>query len=171
MNSEEERIKTFASWPVNAPVYPLVLAQNGFYATGNFLEASCHWCNCCISDWEYGDDVQQRHLAVSPHCEFVRDSANCGNIRTQEFPHTTSDVDNASAQMTSDTQQSSDLMIEANRLATFRNWPVLKKYTYIYTKLMNISFRFVEPKHFSSVFGESWIFLPESIRSSYVRLV
>ncbi|XP_061394548.1 death-associated inhibitor of apoptosis 2 [Musca vetustissima] len=123
MNSEEERLRTFSTWPVNAPVYPNALAKNGFFATGNFLEASCHWCNCRISDWEYGDEVQQRHLAASPQCDFITNYANCGNVRIQEMPHSTSDIDNASALITPDTQQSSDLMIEANRLATFKNWP------------------------------------------------
>lgn len=130
MNSEEERLRTFSAWTSNAPVSPRHLAFNGFYATGRFPEAKCYWCNCCISNWEYGDHAGQRHMSASPHCDFIINSERCGNIPMQTVRGTESrqccgapSISKA-ASTTASVQQQNDLTIEANRLATFKNWPV-----------------------------------------------
>lgn len=105
MHSEEERLRTFFTWPSNSPVMPTQLASCGFFATGNFLEVECHWCHCKICDWEYGENVEQKHMSVSPNCEF--------------FTSRTPGLSTEGA-----ISPSTDFMIESNRLATFKNWPV-----------------------------------------------
>lgn len=57
MDVEENRLTTFVCWPSNAPIEPKKVARGGFYATGNKMEAQCHWCGNKISDWHYGDQV------------------------------------------------------------------------------------------------------------------
>lgn len=127
MNVEEARLRSFVSWPANTPVNPRQLAECGFYASGPFLEAECNWCHCRISNWEYGDVVERRHRTVSPQCEFITNRSCCGNVSMQlptdgdsSQPLSSSGVINQS----SDQRNLPDLMIESNRLATFKNWPV-----------------------------------------------
>ncbi|KAL9917201.1 death-associated inhibitor of apoptosis 2 [Glossina fuscipes] len=124
--NEEARLRSFVSWPANTPVNPRQLAECGFYASGPFLEAECNWCHCRISNWEYGDVVERRHRIVSPQCEFITNRSCCGNVSMQlptdgdsSQPLSSSGVVNQS----SDQRNFPDLMIESNRLATFKNWP------------------------------------------------
>lgn len=64
MNIEQSRLQTFENWPADAPIEATRLAKAGFYSTGGGengdspLEVQCHWCQCKISDWQYGDQVR-----------------------------------------------------------------------------------------------------------------
>lgn len=60
MNSEANRLATFASWPSHFPVDVRRLARGGFFANSTRGEraAECHWCRQCIDDWHYGDQVR-----------------------------------------------------------------------------------------------------------------
>lgn len=132
MNLEESRIRSFSTWPINAPVHPRQLTVCGFFATGNFLEAECNWCHLRISDWEYGDEVEQRHILANPICEFITNRNECGNVPFQSStnqlsqPQQSVDSETTACTIPASTakeDQPLDLMIETNRLATFKNWP------------------------------------------------
>ncbi|XP_037820614.1 death-associated inhibitor of apoptosis 2 [Lucilia sericata] len=130
MNSEETRLRSFSVWPINAPVCSRTLAANGFFATGNLLEVACNWCHCHISDWEFNDNVEERHTRLSPQCEFIINRHQCGNI---PFSMTENDllrvnqdrntVVNEGPSSTAKEHRELDLLIEKDRLATFVNWP------------------------------------------------
>ncbi|ALC41854.1 Iap2 [Drosophila busckii] len=123
---ESERRATFAEWPTNAPVHVDDLVKNGFFATGNWLECECNWCHIRIDHWEYGDQVAERHRRASPICSMVLAPNHCGNVPMEP---TTSDCEgNSVVDGGGTTQQGTqcacpDLLIEANRLETFKDWP------------------------------------------------
>ncbi|EDW10799.1 death-associated inhibitor of apoptosis 2 [Drosophila mojavensis] len=127
---ESERIRTFAQWPTNAPVLVDDLVKNGFFATGNWLEVECNFCHMRIDHWEYGDQVADRHRAASPICSMVLAPNHCGNVPLESGA--------AAGDQRSDNEGNSvvdggagqqgqcacpDLLIEANRLETFKDWP------------------------------------------------
>ncbi|KAH8405127.1 hypothetical protein KR222_004197 [Zaprionus bogoriensis] len=122
---ESERTATFSQWPTNAPVQVQDLVRNGFFATGNWLEAECNWCHIRIDHWEYGDQVAERHRRSSPICSMVLAPHHCGNVPvTPPVPESrdsegNSVVDGGSGQQCS----GPDLRVEANRLETFTDWP------------------------------------------------
>ncbi|KAH8246725.1 hypothetical protein KR038_008361 [Drosophila bunnanda] len=116
---ESVRLATFADWPTNAPVTPEELVSNGFFATGTWLEAECHFCHVRIDRWEYGDQVSERHRRSSPICSMVLAPNHCGNVpREQESDNEGNNVVDSPAQCACP-----DLLLEANRLETFKNWP------------------------------------------------
>ncbi|KAH8375609.1 hypothetical protein KR200_007785 [Drosophila serrata] len=116
---ESVRLATFAEWPTNAPVTPEELVSNGFFATGGWLEAQCHFCHVRIDRWEYGDQVAERHRRSSPICSMVLAPNHCGNVpREQESDKEGNSVVDSPAQC-----PCPDLLLEANRLETFKNWP------------------------------------------------
>lgn len=132
---ESERIRTFAQWPTNAPVLVDDLVKNGFFATGNWLEVECNFCHMRIDHWEYGDQVADRHRAASPICSMVLAPNHCGNVPLESGA--------AAGDQRSDNEGNSvvdggagqqgqcacpDLLIEANRLETFKDWPVCTHY-------------------------------------------
>ncbi|EDV37204.1 uncharacterized protein Dana_GF13337, isoform A [Drosophila ananassae] len=115
---ESVRLTTFGEWPLNAPVSAEDLVVNGFFATGNWLEAECNWCHVRIDRWEYGDQVAERHRRCSPICSMVLAPNHCGNVpRGQESDQEGNNV------VDSPQCACPDLLLEANRLETFKNWP------------------------------------------------
>lgn len=128
---ESERYATFIEWPTNAPVQVEDLVKNGFFATGNWLEAECNWCHIRIDHWEYGDQVSERHRRASPICSMVLAPNHCGNVPVEPAVAAagqSSDCEGNSVVDGGSTQQVQcacpDLLIEANRLETFKDWPV-----------------------------------------------
>jgi hypothetical protein len=69
MKLENDRRRSFSSWPYNAPVSKDKLASDGFYYLGHKLETACAFCKVEISDWHYGETPIKRHL---PQCEFPK---------------------------------------------------------------------------------------------------
>ncbi|XP_030567626.1 death-associated inhibitor of apoptosis 2 [Drosophila novamexicana] len=127
---ESERYATFIEWPTNAPVQVEDLVKNGFFATGNWLEAECNWCHIRIDHWEYGDQVSERHRRASPICSMVLAPNHCGNVPVEPAVAAagqSSDCEGNSVVDGGSTQQVQcacpDLLIEANRLETFKDWP------------------------------------------------
>ncbi|XP_033151802.1 death-associated inhibitor of apoptosis 2 [Drosophila mauritiana] len=119
MELESVRLATFGEWPLNAPVSAEDLVANGFFATGNWLEAECHFCHVRIDRWEYGDQVAERHRRSSPICSMVLAPNHCGNVpRSQE-----SDNEGNSVVDSPESCSCPDLLLEANRLVTFKDWP------------------------------------------------
>ncbi|XP_034101838.1 death-associated inhibitor of apoptosis 2 [Drosophila albomicans] len=125
---EIERFVTFADWPTNAPVQVEDLVKNGFFATGNWLEAECNWCHIRIDHWEYGDNVAERHRRGSPICSMVLAPNHCGNVPM----HDPQQMAAAAAGETNDSEGNTvvdggaslaDMLIEENRLETFKDWP------------------------------------------------
>lgn len=121
---ESERNATFSEWPTNAPVQVEDLVKNGFFATGHWLEVECNWCHIRINHWDYGDQVAEKHRRSSPICSMVLAPNHCGNVPVE--PTENNDCQGNSVVDGGSGQQSPcpDLLIEANRLETFKNWPV-----------------------------------------------
>ncbi|KAH8283633.1 hypothetical protein KR018_010235 [Drosophila ironensis] len=119
LEQESARLATFREWPTNAPVSAEELVANGFFATGGWLEAECHWCHVRIDRWEYGDQVADRHRRSSPICSMVLAPHHCGNV--PRLP--ASDSENNSVVDSPQSRPCPDLLLEANRLETFNNWP------------------------------------------------
>lgn len=112
MNCEENRLRTFVSWPTDAAVEPRRIAKAGFFATGRDLEVQCFKCNGKISDWSFGDQVMARHRLLNPQCPFV-----CNPVESDNVPI----LANASIPAAS---QSMQFRSESDRLRTFSRWPV-----------------------------------------------
>jgi hypothetical protein len=53
------RRSTFSDWPINAPVSPNILCDNGFYYMGMHDKVQCAFCGGVLSGWAKDDDVQQ----------------------------------------------------------------------------------------------------------------
>ncbi|KAL7737922.1 hypothetical protein ACLKA6_006292 [Drosophila palustris] len=127
---ESERYTTFVGWPSNAPVQIDDLVKNGFFATGNWLEAECNWCHIRIDHWEYGDQVAERHRRASPICSMVLAPNHCGNVPLETvatLPVASNDCEGNSVVDGGTGQQGQcthpDMLIESNRLETFKDWP------------------------------------------------
>ncbi|XP_055855654.1 death-associated inhibitor of apoptosis 2 [Episyrphus balteatus] len=124
MNSEENRLRSFVSWPANAPIDPHRLARGGFYATGNQLETECHWCKKKISDWQYGDQIVARHRRLFPLCMYIINPAESGNIPLINGSVASgNESGNLNNPPPSNNSEEIDLKNEMHRLATFKNWP------------------------------------------------
>lgn len=79
MRREEERIKTFDTWPVSF-LSPERLAKNGFYYLGRGDEVRCAFCKVEIMSWAEGDDPASDHQRWAPQCPFLRKHEHNGNI-------------------------------------------------------------------------------------------
>ncbi|KAG5900534.1 hypothetical protein JTB14_022841 [Gonioctena quinquepunctata] len=111
MNLEENRLQTFNNWPSDAAVNPQRIAKAGFFSTNQGLEVECFACHLKISEWDYGDRVMARHIALSPDCPFVSNPSTSGNV-----PIISTHVPSTSVNLYRDSL--------AMRLASFENWPV-----------------------------------------------
>ncbi|QAT90397.1 IAP-3 [Spodoptera exempta nucleopolyhedrovirus] len=72
MQSFEERLMSFDSWPVGHTVAPLSLARAGFYYLGRGDEVRCAFCKVEIMNWQSGDDPIQDHKRWAPQCKFIK---------------------------------------------------------------------------------------------------
>lgn len=134
MNIEEERLKTFATWPSNAAVNPERLAKGGFYYTGQALEVQCFLCGVRISDWNYGDQAMVRHRQAAPSCPFVAsplDTCNVPMVPAADLPgpaalpQANSDGDaSRSASVSHITNPRFQYSNVLHRLRSFDNWPI-----------------------------------------------
>ncbi|XP_030625349.1 baculoviral IAP repeat-containing protein 7 [Chanos chanos] len=71
MESEDTRLSTFHNWPTTAPVQPDILAQAGFFYTGQGDNVKCFFCDGGLRNWEPGDDPWHEHAKWFPRCEFL----------------------------------------------------------------------------------------------------
>lgn len=67
----QNRIDSFATWPVASKQSPVVMSENGFYYTQHGDSVQCFVCNATVSRWLDTDDPFTRHLGVNPTCEFI----------------------------------------------------------------------------------------------------
>ncbi|KAM3965044.1 inhibitor of apoptosis protein isoform 2-T2 [Aphomia sociella] len=79
LQNEDERLKSFANWPVSF-LTPERLAKNGFYYKGRGDEVCCAFCNVEIMSWREGDDPAVDHKRWSPHCPLLRKQVSTGNL-------------------------------------------------------------------------------------------
>jgi hypothetical protein len=90
------RRSTFSDWPINAPVSPNILCDNGFYYMGMHDKVQCAFCGGVLSGWAKDDDVQHEHARHFGRCElvvqhyvikYVSDLRQVGNyLRALRFP-------------------------------------------------------------------------------------
>lgn len=80
MNHEESRLRTFNTWPVDAPIEAARVAHGGFYYTGQGMEVQCFSCGGKISEWSHGDHVMAKHRRLDPRCPFIVNPAMSGNV-------------------------------------------------------------------------------------------
>ncbi|AAZ38285.1 IAP-3 [Agrotis segetum nucleopolyhedrovirus A] len=71
MESFEERLMSFESWPASNHVSPQKLAAAGFYYLNRGDEVRCAFCKVEIMRWRPGDDPLADHKRWAPHCKYV----------------------------------------------------------------------------------------------------
>ena len=76
------RLNSFNLWPKDSPVFPLKLAQAGFYYNGKDDLTLCFACGARKEDWKSGDDPVDIHKRLNPSCPFLVGD-NVGNIPFQ----------------------------------------------------------------------------------------
>lgn len=130
-NYEEERIKSFASWPVHYPVDPYRLAKAGFYFTGTEDEVICFSCHGHIKNWNYGDIVLKRHSNLFPDCDFIKNLSNNvplvkSSSKSITQPLISESTDNVNTNCSnSDIVDFNKMKSESERLKTFSDkWPL-----------------------------------------------
>ncbi|XP_063234033.1 baculoviral IAP repeat-containing protein 7-A-like [Bacillus rossius redtenbacheri] len=135
MNEEEQRLRTFASWPANAAVEAPRIAKAGFFYTGRELEVECFSCRGRLADWNYGDQVMAKHRTIYPDCAFVKNPTGSGNVPllggggggvSLSAPATPQPQPAAwQDSVAASTAGSTSLYVsESSRLDSFRSWPV-----------------------------------------------
>ena len=70
--SEEERIKSFAGWPLNEAVHPEQLARVGFVYTGDGALVQCFQCGVKYRHWCKGAVPLNVHQKCNPRCPFLQ---------------------------------------------------------------------------------------------------
>lgn len=85
-HSEDERRKTFATWPVKF-ISHTDMAAAGFYfmyhpghnydvcdCSASYSDAvRCAFCGIMLQKWEKGDEPMSEHRKWAPSCYFVKD--------------------------------------------------------------------------------------------------
>ncbi|KAM9274031.1 E3 ubiquitin-protein ligase XIAP isoform 1-T5 [Morus bassanus] len=85
MCSEETRLKSFHSWPLNGQLTPKELANAGFYYTGVGDQVACFCCGGKLKNWEPGDRAWSEHKRHFPKCFFVL-GRDVGNVPSESIP-------------------------------------------------------------------------------------
>ncbi|XP_061399496.1 uncharacterized protein LOC133335210 [Musca vetustissima] len=68
---EDERLKTFNSWPLTNPK-PKEMAMIGFYYTGEADRVICYFCGVDICCWKETDSPIAEHVRLSSNCVLLR---------------------------------------------------------------------------------------------------
>lgn len=85
MCSEETRLKSFHSWPLNSQLTPKELANAGFYYTGVDDQVVCFCCGGKLKKWEPSDRAWSEHKRHFPKCFFVL-GRDVGNVPSESIP-------------------------------------------------------------------------------------
>jgi hypothetical protein len=67
----EARRASFEKWPVDTPVSPDSLAEDGFFNTEVDDAVVCFYCAVGMSTWEAHDVPSEQHALYSPYCGFL----------------------------------------------------------------------------------------------------
>ncbi|AYN45059.1 iap-3 [Alphabaculovirus alterspexiguae] len=86
MQSFEERLMSFESWPTGHAVAAESLARAGFYYLGRGDEVRCAFCKVEIMNWQADDDPVLDHKRWAPQCKFIK-SIECGNVNNLAHPY------------------------------------------------------------------------------------
>lgn len=126
MYSEEERLRTFHNWPVNASDRSAEQAHTGFYFLGPGDMMPCFHCDRTSRHWEHEENPTGEHRRHFPACEFI--SSDVQRVRTS-----TDSVDGqllsqlqrlaAGEQVTPGQAAYPEMESEDIRLTTFSTWP------------------------------------------------
>eukprot|EP00794_Sanderia_malayensis_P000392 gene392-1026_t len=79
-----DRLHTFLTWPQDAPIQPLELAEAGFFYLGTGDGVRCYKCQIALRNWDEDDTAWGEHQKWSPHCYLVQDYQKS---QTQSAPH------------------------------------------------------------------------------------
>ncbi|XP_043220725.1 baculoviral IAP repeat-containing protein 7-A-like [Amphibalanus amphitrite] len=71
MRYEKNRLATFSSWPLNAPVPKERLAKAGFFYRGPPFRVECFSCGGTVDDWQFNEQAMLKHQRLYPQCPFV----------------------------------------------------------------------------------------------------
>lgn len=81
LNKEDERLKTFARWPLNYPD-PKTMAAVGLYYTGVGDITRCYFCKVNIHSWDQTDCPVTEHSRLTYRCPLLegRETTNVPTI-------------------------------------------------------------------------------------------
>ena len=87
--SQDSRIQSFSTWPVQLSQTPAQLASAGFFYTGCGDKVRCFSAGCGLEMWQPEDDPILEHEKWYPDCFFVRMKAA---MATSETPATSEET-------------------------------------------------------------------------------
>ncbi|VDI74453.1 baculoviral IAP repeat-containing protein 6 (apollon), partial [Mytilus galloprovincialis] len=70
-DDKESRIATFDGWRTDIEQTPEILADAGFFYTGEEDTVRCHYCDGGLRNWEPKDVPWEEHARWFPFCKFV----------------------------------------------------------------------------------------------------
>ena len=71
MRYEKNRLSTFATWPLDAPVPKERLAKAGFFYLAPPYGVKCFSCGVAVGDWQFNEQAMLKHQQLNPQCAFV----------------------------------------------------------------------------------------------------
>lgn len=71
LSDKAKRLGTFITYPRNAAVQPVELAEAGFFYVGKGDGVRCYKCDVSLRQFEEGDKAWSEHLRYSPACPLV----------------------------------------------------------------------------------------------------
>ena len=142
---ERNRLATFKKWPSGAKVSAADLAKCGFSYTGSGDRVQCVFCKGILRNWEEGDRPHIEHRKHFPRCALVL-GIDSGNVplppgqTPRQYTSTQGGsrpvlnvaeggINMQSLGVTTDRPKHSQFAIEAQRVASFHNWPAYKHQT------------------------------------------
>lgn len=143
---ERNRLATFKKWPSGAKVSAADLAKAGFTYTGSGDRVQCVFCKGILRNWEEGDRPHIEHRKHFPRCPLILgiekgnvplplgQTTRNGTNNTQDSAHpilnaVEGDMNMESLGITTDRPKHAQFAIEAQRVASFHNWPAYKHQT------------------------------------------
>ena len=124
--SEEERIKSFAGWPLNEVVHPEQLACVGFVYTGEGALVQCFQCGVKYRHWYKGDVPLNVHQKCNPRCPFLQTFVSESNLDRQStrsyIPSGSIGSNTEGEAVTIYSLQFPDYSKETIRLQSFKHW-------------------------------------------------
>ncbi|MDP0562328.1 MAG: RING-HC finger protein [Candidatus Endonucleobacter sp. (ex Gigantidas childressi)] len=67
----QDRLNSFRQWRTDITQTPQMLADAGFFYTGEEDLVRCHYCNGGLRDWEPADDPLEHHATYYGSCKFL----------------------------------------------------------------------------------------------------
>ncbi|KAK9502252.1 hypothetical protein O3M35_011055 [Rhynocoris fuscipes] len=124
--SEEFRLATFNTWPLNSVVPPIKLAQAGFYYTQVDDKVQCAYCDGVVGSWEFGDDPDVEHQRHFPACPFIRNrnvSSPCIDVRDTRIQATNLENLKELGVLSHRVPSNPKYSTYESRLRTYTDWP------------------------------------------------